>query len=189
MQNDKLSANIYLSKFAGLMRKVLENSEHQLISLSKEVEMLKLYIELEEQRFDNKFICNWNISENSNLSAHLIPPLIFQPYIENAIWHGLLHKEGERILTISIKKKENHLLCSIEDNGIGRKAAADISKNKIKHESLGTKITQKRIQLINSLNKTEIGIQYHDLSDSQGNPCGTLVELIIPATEMSILED
>jgi len=189
MQNDKLSANIYLSKFASLMRNVLENSSHQLISLSKELEILKLYIELEEQRFDNKFVCNWNISEEINLAARRIPPLIFQPYVENAIWHGLLHKEGERTLTIRITEKENDLLCTIEDNGIGRKAAAEIGKNKIKYESLGTKITQKRIQLINSLNKTGIGIQYYDLNDNNGNVCGTLVELTIPSAEMSILEE
>lgn len=183
LQNDKLSANIYLSKFAGLMRKVLENSQHHLITLGKEVDVLKLYIELEEQRFDNKFNCIWNINSKIDLSAHKLPPLFLQPYIENAIWHGLLHKEGERTLTINMNKKNGILFCSIEDNGIGRTAAADISKNKSNHESLGTRITQKRIDLINSLNKSGICIQYYDLSDNNGLPNGTKVEITIPAID------
>ncbi len=180
LQNDKLSANIYLSKFAGLMRKVLENSQHHLITLTKEIEVLKLYIELEEQRFDNKFNVFWNIDAAVDLSSHKIPPLILQPYIENAIWHGLLHKEGERTLTISIIKNGEKLICSIEDNGIGRVAALAISRNKSNHESLGTKITQKRIDLINSLNNSGIGVQYFDLSDNNGLASGTKVELTIP---------
>lgn len=180
LQNDKLSANIYLSKFAGLMRKVLENSQHHLITLEKEIEVLKLYIELEEQRFDNKFICSWIIDSNVDLSSHKLPPLILQPYIENAIWHGLLHKEGERMLTIRIMKKAEQLICTIEDNGVGRVAAMAISKNKSNHESLGTKITQKRIDLINSLNKSGIGVQYFDLCDEDGLANGTRVELTIP---------
>lgn len=189
LQNDKLSANIYLSKFAGLMRKVLENSQHHLISIGKELEVLKLYIELEEQRFDNKFNCFWNIDKNIDLSSHKIPPLILQPYIENAIWHGLLHKEGERVLTISILLKAEHVLCSIEDNGIGRAAAADISKNKSNHESLGTKITQKRIDLINSLNKSGIGVQYYDLYNNEGLNNGTKVELTIPAIGVFLINE
>ncbi|MES2593129.1 MAG: histidine kinase [Bacteroidota bacterium] len=181
LQNDKLSANIYLSKFSGLMRKVLENSQHHFITLSKEIEVLKLYIELEEQRFDNKFNCFWNIAENVDLFSEKTPPLILQPYIENAIWHGLLHKEGERVLTISIIKNEEELICTVEDNGVGRTAATESSKNKPHHESLGTKITKKRIDLLNSLNKASIGVHYYDLTDKNGIACGTKVELTIPA--------
>ena len=180
LQNDKLSANIYLSKFAGLMRKVLENSQHHLITLSKEIEVLKLYIELEEQRFDNKFNVVWNIDSTVDLSSHKIPPLIMQPYIENAIWHGLLHKEGERTLTISLMKNAEQIICKIEDNGIGRVAALAIGRNRSNHESLGTKITQKRIDLINSLNKSGIGVHYFDHTDTQGLASGTKVELTIP---------
>ncbi len=188
LQNDKLSANIYLSKFAGLMRSVLENSQHRLISLGKEVEVLKLYIELEEQRFDNTFNCTWNIDGNVDLSAHMLPSLILQPYIENAIWHGLLHKEGERLLTINITKNEAHLSCTIEDNGVGRATAMAIRKNKSTRESLGTKITQKRIDLLNSLNDSGIDIQYYDLSDNNGNASGTKVEITIPVTGVFINE-
>jgi sensor histidine kinase YesM len=182
LQNDKLSANIYLAKFAGLMRQVLENSQHHLITIEKELEVLKLYIELEEQRFDNKFNCFWKIDQNVNLTGHMIPPLILQPYIENAIWHGLLHKDGERTLTISIKKNKEFLVCTIEDDGIGRVAAMAINKNNSNHESLGTKITQKRIDLINSLNKSGIGVQFYDLSDNNNVANGTKVEITIPIT-------
>lgn|GEM_PF-3847134 len=180
LQNDKLSANIYLSKFAGLMRKVLENSQHHLITFEKEIEVLTLYIELEEQRFDNKFNCSWIIDPTIDIVSHKLPPLILQPYIENAIWHGLLHKDGDRMLTISLMKNADQLICTIEDNGIGRVAAMAISKNKSNHESLGTKITQKRIDLINSLNKSGIGVQYFDLYNNEGLANGTKVELTIP---------
>ncbi len=183
LQNDKLSANIYLSKFAGLMRKVLENSQHQLITLEKELEVLNLYIELEEQRFDNKFNVQWNIDPLIDCSTHKLPPLIMQPYIENAIWHGLLHKEGDRRLTITIIKKAEQLVCTIVDNGIGREAAFGMKKNKSSHESLGTRITQKRIDLINSLNKSGIGVQYFDLSDNKGIANGTKVEITIPVID------
>ncbi len=184
LQNDKLSANIYLSKFSGLMRQVFENSRHELISLKKELEMLKLYVELEEQRFDKKFICRWEIEPEGDHGQHLVPPLVLQPYVENAIWHGLLHKNGERTLLINVKTRDGHLICSIEDNGIGRKAAAGMRTNKSSHESLGTKITEKRIQLLNSLNKSGIGVQYYDLKDDFGNAFGTKVELIIPCNEI-----
>ena len=110
LQNDKLKANIYLSKFASLMRKVLENSQYQLITFEKEIEVLKLYIELEEQRFDNKFNCVWNIADDIDLSEYKIPPLILQPYVENAIWHGLLHKEGEKVLSISVTKNTENIV-------------------------------------------------------------------------------
>lgn len=183
LQNDKLSANIYLAKFADLMRKVLTNSESHLIPLEKEIEVLKLYIELEEQRFDNKFNCTWNIDPTINQSTHLVPPLILQPYIENAIWHGLLHKNGERNLMIRISKKDQILICSVEDNGIGRMATMEINKKRSDHKSLGTKITQKRIDLINSLDQSKINIQYVDLFDPNGVASGTKVELSIPAAE------
>ncbi len=184
LQNDKLKANIYLSKFAGLMRKVLENSQHQLITFEKELEVLKLYIELEEQRFDNKFNCIWDIENDLDLTEYKIPPLIMQPYVENAIWHGLLHKEGEKVLTIGITKNETHITCTIQDNGIGREATMAMNKEKEKnHESLGTKITQKRMDLLNSLNKIGMTVQYFDLKDQNGLASGTKVELIIPIIE------
>ena len=118
-----------------------------------------------------------------------VPPLILQPYVENAIWHGLLHKEGERTLTISILKNENRLVFSVQDNGIGRTAAAEIGKNKPKHKSLGTKITQKRIDLINSLDNSGINMQYFDLHDNEGKACGTKAELVIPAADISLINE
>lgn len=180
LQNDKLTANIYLSKFASLMRKVLENSQYQTVPLEKEIEVLRLYIELEEQRFDNTFSCVWKIAGELDFSDYKIPPLLMQPYIENAIWHGLLHKEGDKLLLIEITSKEDLLVCSIEDNGIGRVAAMALGKNKVNHESLGTKITQKRIDLLNSLNQDGIGVLYVDLKNNKGDYCGTRVELSIP---------
>ena len=177
LQNDKLSANIYLSKFSGLMRKVLENSRHEYITLEKEIEVLQLYVSLEEQRFDNTFSCDWDIDEH--LLQHLIPPLILQPYVENAIWHGLMHKKEDRMLKVSLTNKDDVILCIVEDNGVGREAAMKAKKNKHAGGSLGTRITQKRIELLNSLNNTGIGIAYEDLAND-GKPCGTRVRVSIP---------
>ncbi|PQJ12079.1 hypothetical protein CJD36_009835 [Flavipsychrobacter stenotrophus] len=184
LQNDKLSANIYLSKFAGLMRKVLENSQHEYVTVEEEIEVLKLYVELEQQRFDDSFTCIWKLPEDEETMDSRIPPLILQPYVENAIWHGLLHKSADRALTIEVRKEQELLVCIIADNGIGRAAAAEFRKHREKGKSLGTRITQKRIDILNSLNNSDIGVTYTDLSNDDGTPCGTSVAVSIPVNEM-----
>ncbi len=184
LQNDKLSANIYLSKFAGLMRKVLENSQHEYVTLTEEIEVLKLYVELEQQRFDDTFTCIWDIPEDEDIMDCRIPPLILQPYVENAIWHGLLHKLGDRTLTIRVRKEADILVCVVEDNGIGREAAAAVRRHREKGKSLGTQITRKRIEILNSLNNSGIGVTYTDLTDNDGKASGTSVGVSIPVNEI-----
>ncbi len=183
LNNDKLSSNKYLTKFAKLMRITLDNSQNDIIPLNKEIESLNLYVELEQLRFDNKFL--FEIINNVKTEEELIsiPPLIIQPFVENAIWHGIMHRnkpEGGQ-LKIHFDIENNNLKCTVEDNGIGRKKANEFKKqNKPEHISLGTQITESRIDLINKLHKGKLKINYTDLCDESNNPTGTKVEITFP---------
>ncbi|MGD8782236.1 MAG: tetratricopeptide repeat protein [Ignavibacteria bacterium] len=127
LENDIDSSIKYISKFADLMRIILQNSREQFISLEKELDALKLYIELEVLRFKNNINFEIDVDPAINLLDLKIPALLLQPYVENAIRHGLSHKENNRNLLIRISRKNSHILCSIEDNGIGRKRAEQLN--------------------------------------------------------------
>jgi len=183
LNNDKISSNKYLTKFARLMRITLDNSQSETISLYREIESLNLYIELEQLRFENKF--TFKITTGADIDTELIsiPPLIIQPFVENAIWHGIMHRDsnedGKLIILFSIS--ENNLICTIEDNGIGREKANEIRKQKKpEHISLGTQITESRISLINQLYNKKLNITYHDLFAPDGTASGTRVEICFP---------
>jgi tetratricopeptide (TPR) repeat protein len=181
LQNDKFSASQYLSEFSNLMRKVLENSEHKYITIKEELETLKLYIQLEQKRFEDKFEFDLMLPDDMDGRNFLIPPLLLQPYVENAIWHGLLHKTEKGILQIDVHRVPDKILFTITDNGVGREESAKRRSAKYSsHESLGTKITAKRLELINSLNNTDFLVEYKDLKDGNNNPIGTTVTIIIP---------
>ena len=189
LQNDKLKANIYLSKFSGLIRKVLEQSQMEYITLNDELETLAMYIDLEAQRFVGKFTSAIEIDPTIETKNYLIPPLIFQPFVENAILHGLMHKDEEGKLTITVKMANNRLLCTVEDNGVGREASMKINKDRKDRESFGIKATNQRIKILNSLNNSDIGVAYTDLKDSNGNASGTRVTFSLPVlTEKDIVK-
>ena len=181
LQNDKRMSSRYLSKFSSLIRVVLENSKNDLITLEQEIEAVKLYLEIEALRFKGKFEYHINIDENIDLISIKIPPLLFQPFIENAIWHGIMNLQDERIgmLTMTIKEEDNNIVCRIRDNGVGRKQA---EKNKMKNKgkiSLGNELINSRINLINSESNKKIYIKYIDLHDEYGKGKGTIVEIKI----------
>lgn len=182
LKNDKTTSNRYLAKFSRLMRMILNNSQHQQITIQEELEALSIYIELESLRFKDKFEYTIIVDEKLDTSIYKIPPLLLQPYIENAIWHGLMHKEeGQGVLTIELKMKENIILCTITDNGVGRDKAAEIkSKKTHTYASHGTKITGNRLKLISTLNNIQMQINYIDLKDDKGKVTGTKVEITIP---------
>jgi len=181
LKNDKLESNKYLAKFARLMRIILNNSQQQQISIQEELDALRLYIELESLRFKEKFEYSITVDEKLDTNQYKIPPLLIQPYVENAIWHGLMHKDGNGILSVDLCLNDSIITCTITDNGIGREKAAEIKKKKTKtYESHGTKITGDRLKLINTLNNTEMKINYFDLKDESGNAIGTKVEITIP---------
>jgi len=184
LQNDTLSSQRYLTKFAKLMRLILDNSQNVTVRLADEIETISLYLELEALRADGKFIFEIQQPVDLLLEAQ-IPSLIIQPFIENAIWHGLLPKSSQGKVLIQFQQKEDCLICTIEDNGIGRKAAESYSANRI-HKSLGSKITMQRLQLLKSMHHRQLGIVYKDLSDKDGNPSGTRVELTIPILNKKI---
>lgn len=180
-QHDKISTNNYLTKFSSLMRKTLENSQHTSIPIKDEIDALELYLQLESLRFKEKFDYEINIDEEIDTLLYKIPTMLIQPYVENAICHGLINMEGKGNLKVDLKLFKDSIACTIKDNGIGREAAQEIKKKKNSdHNSLGTTITESRLKLVNALYGKNMKIEYADLKDENGNPCGTRVEIHIP---------
>ncbi len=182
MLNEKTLANTYLGKFADLMRMTLDISSRQEVSLEEEIKLLNLYLELEALRFEEKFSYAISIEHNVQQSSIYLPPMLIQPYIENAIKHGLLHIKNNRILQVKFAmKSEGLLLATIEDNGIGRKRSFEMKKfRQPMHKSFATGATQKRLELLNYKRPNEIVVKYTDMTDEKGFPSGTRVELSIP---------
>jgi len=180
LKNDREKSSNYLSKFGSLMRRILDNSQNPVITLEEELEALKVYIEMELIRFRNSFSFHLNIDEKIDVENIKVPPLIIQPYVENAIHHGLRLKEGERNLWINITKLDNKICIVIEDDGVGRKEAFQIrqkSQNRLK--SYGTEITDKRLGLFKELYKNEVEINIIDVNEGHEGPKGTRVEIYI----------
>tara|TARA_R110002072_G_scaffold145129_3_gene291344 strand:+ start:8856 stop:11114 length:2259 start_codon:yes stop_codon:yes gene_type:complete len=176
--NDERNANRYLSEFSVLMRSVLENSDEDFIPFTKEVELLELYVKLEHNRFKEKFDYTINIDENINLEDFSIPPMLLQPYIENAIWHGLRYKEEKGVLEIHISKVDvNSISVVIIDDGVGRKRSIELkTKNQLKQKSKGMSTIQKRIEILNDMYQDRIDIK---VSDAFEDGTGTKVELLL----------
>ena len=176
--NDERSANRYLSEFSVLMRSVLENSDEDFIPLTKEVELLELYVKLEHNRFKDKFDYQIKFDENISLDQFSIPPMLLQPYIENAIWHGLRYKKEKGNLEISITKKDTETVSIvIIDDGIGRKKSQKLkTKNQLKQKSKGMSTIKNRIAILNSMYKERISVK---VTDALENGEGTKVELLL----------
>jgi anti-sigma regulatory factor (Ser/Thr protein kinase) len=180
LKKDIKSSNLYLSQFSRLMRKILEISGKLEISIQEEVETLELYLSLEQLRFGAEF--NYEIIVQKDLDAYscYIPPLLLQPFVENAIKHGLLHKKGDKKLTISFQKEHDTLVCMIKDNGIGRVHAQEIrDRQREAHHSFSTSATQKRIELLNNVNGKNLALELIDLYENN-EPSGTQVMMKIP---------
>ena len=173
----------YLSKFSKLLRQVLNNSEKDFIPLKDEIEVNQLYLELESLRFKRSFNYSLSVEEKIDTETIKFPSLLLQPFIENAIWHGLMHKQGDKKLDISFFLENNHLECVIEDNGIGRERSAEIKKNKLGSqyfESKGTKLSGQRIHLLNETGLAKASIHIEDLKNETGEAKGTKVTLQLP---------
>ncbi|MEQ8421545.1 MAG: tetratricopeptide repeat protein [Arenibacter algicola] len=173
-KSDERSANRYLSDFSTLMRAVLENSDEDFIPLSKELELLELYTKLEHSRFSDKFDYRITVDEDIDIDAFQIPPMLLQPYIENAIWHGLRYREDKGFLQIGIKQKDKLALeISITDNGIGRKNSAALkTQNQKKQKSKGLGNIKKRIEILNDMYRDRVDVI---ISDLETNGTGTKV--------------
>jgi len=170
-------ANQYLSTFSMLMRGVLSNSGKDFISLREELRMLKIYTDLEQARFAEKFIVHWHIAEELPLDDLLVPPLLLQPYVENAVWHGLRYLDHQGMLQIRIGKDVNKVYCTIEDHGIGRRKSKELkTRNQQRSSGTGLKNTEERIQILNKLYHTGVHVQIEDLNEQ----FGTIVRISIP---------
>jgi len=179
LDNNKEAASVMIQKFSRLTRMVLENSMHQLVPFQNDLKSLQLYIELEQMRYADKFMVQYNIQEQIMEEDYLIPPMIIQPFVENAIIHGLRNKSDDSgVLNLSADLKNGYIIVNIEDNGIGRmKAAALKANNPIQKNSLGIKVTQDRISIFNNLNQNKkANVEIKDLHE------GTKVVICLPAT-------
>ena len=180
IQNDSgEDASNYLVKFSRLMRFTLNYSKRKFVTLEEEIELLKLYIELENLRFYNSIDFSLTINKGVNPNKTHIPPMMLQPFIENAIWHGLMAKEDERKLKLRFAENQENLICEIEDNGIGRHASEAQKSNRANHKSHGIGLTQRRLELLKSIHGKEAGVEVVDLKDHE-KATGTLVKVILP---------
>lgn len=181
IKNETRKASEYLNSFSRLIRLILQNSRSNYVNLRDELEALKLYMEMESLRFNHRFDYRVQVEKDLALDGIEIPPMLIQPYVENAIWHGLMHKEGKGKVELILSKNNGYLQCIIEDNGIGRAKAATLkSKNSTRKKSMGMGITKDRMNLINNLYNTDTNVKIIDLVDSEGLGCGTRIELTIP---------
>jgi ligand-binding sensor domain-containing protein len=181
--NEPDAALKYLSRFAKLMRAIMENTKQPSITIKDELDTLKLYLELEAMRFNNKFEYNFVVEPTIDANYDEIPSMLIQPYIENAIVHGLLPKAENGKLLIYLTKNDNFIVCTIEDNGIGRERARELNKNRInRHKSMGMSITKERLSILNHMNNNNNSVseEVTDLFDETGNAAGTRVVIRVP---------
>lgn len=182
MLTDRIAdANTYLTKLSKLLRMVLMHSDDESISLKKELEILELYLQLESLRLKDGFSFSIQYDPEMDTEDIKVPALLLQPFAENAIWHGLVHKNSDRKILVQIDEKDNMLHCIVEDNGIGRQAANNLNSNRKNHQSMGLSMTERRLSILNEqsgINNSKIIM--HDLTDADGKSIGTSAELFLP---------
>ncbi len=171
-KNDTSTSTEYLNNFAKLMRRTLENSERELISLDEDFQMLRAYLEIEMKRMPNKFSYEFILDKKVNLNNTLVPPLIMQPFIENSIWHGIKEKKGQGRILIEAKQKGDNLIYVVDDNGVGRKNESKINQNK--HHSMGMRLTKNRLDILNATRNIQSNIKFIDKEK------GLRVEVVLP---------
>lgn len=180
LKNEAETAADYLTRFSRLIRMVLNNSQKQLISLDEELETLGLYLHMENLRFQDNFRYEIKCDDSIDALSLFIPPMLLQPFVENAIWHGLMNKKGFGELIVDLHLDNKILNCTIIDNGVGCKNAALLkSKSVEKNKSMGIDITKNRMTLLNHDLNGQCFFDIKDLEDDRGNPAGTVVSLKI----------
>jgi len=180
-QQDERTANRFLSDFALLMRLVLEHSQEDFIPLQKEQEILSLYLKLEHYRFRDKFDYEIKVDENVNPEAIQIPPMLIQPYIENAVWHGLRYKNEKGKLLLHFYRQNGNLVAEVTDDGVGRQRSAELkTENQKKNTSTGLKNIEERLAIINKVYKLDCRVQIEDRKNN-----GTRVSVYLPVTKQS----
>lgn len=181
LQNDSDNAENFIVKFARLMRLILDNSRQEWVALDSELDQLRLYLELEQLRFDNTFDFALQTDPTLDTQAIAIPPMIIQPYIENAILHGMAHKKSQGHIAVSITRAEKQLMCVVDDDGVGRQQARALkSQSGLGHKSVGLRVTEERLQLIGQRLGQDASVKIIDKVDVNGEPAGTQVIVQLP---------
>jgi ligand-binding sensor domain-containing protein len=179
--NEKENASLYLGKFSELTRTILDMSNKERVTLSEEIKALQLYVELEQLRFEDKLQYSFEIDKNISTETTYIPSMLIQPYVENAIKHGLMHQKTQWKLHIAFKQNNNNIEVTIDDNGIGRKASEAINQQKNKrHQSFANQANEKRLDILNKGFGKNISLHIIDKIDEHGYAAGTTVVLNIP---------
>lgn len=181
-KNDERAANKYLSSFSRLMRAVMDNSKHDFVPLNSEIEILNIYLSLEHSRFEEKFDYSFKVDDSVNTDNYLVPPMLIQPFIENAIWHGLRYLNTKGFLKVAIKDKDVQIEILVEDNGIGRKKSSELkTKHQKDHNSTGMQNIENRMNIIKDLFQINIKVSVEDLQDNEDT--GTRVIIHLPKKE------
>lgn len=179
--NDKENASMYLSKFSQLTRSILEMSNRDTVPLQDEIRTLTLYLELEKIRFEDRLHYSLVVEDHLEVDMIHIPSMLIQPYVENAIKHGLLHKKEDRKLMVAFRREAEGILVTIDDNGIGRRRSAELkSLRERNHRSFAMSANQKRLHILNQGMKTPIVMEIVDKTNELGEPLGTTVKIHIP---------
>ena len=178
LENDKVSSSKYLTKFSGLMRTILNNSQEHQISIENEINALELYLDLESARFKDTFSYTVHCSPEIDPKTTFIPVFLIQPLVENALRHGVRDINYHGTIAVDFLKESSNLIMRVTDNGIGREAAAS-NKSTQEKTSLGISIIQKRLSLISKNTKNKCELRYKDIKDQNGKAGGTVAEIVI----------
>lgn len=186
-RNEPYMAGKYMASFAKLVRLVLENSRVDFIPIVKERDTLNYYLELQALRFEGKFDYSIIIDDDIDLEHHTVPPMLAQPFIENAIEHGIIHMSEKGFICIRFELRAQSIILEVEDNGVGiDKSVKDAEKKRNDHQSLATKITEERIKNIKKSRRQQIIMNILDLANQpNSDKRGTLVRFIIPLSSIS----
>jgi LytS/YehU family sensor histidine kinase len=179
-KNENEKATEYLTTFSKLIRTIFQNSDKREITLFDEIETCRLYTQLESMRFGNKLSYSFYIDKTLDLKSVMVPALILQPFIENAIWHGIMPKAAEGMLQVNVSGKEHKIFCIVEDDGIGREISMKnkFTEAEITHQSKGVRLTQSRLELSNMLNERNASVEIIDKTNGANEPAGTKVILV-----------
>jgi ligand-binding sensor domain-containing protein len=180
-ENDKYHAGIYLSRFSKLMRRILDNSKKNWVTMEEELAAIRHYLDLERLRFDDQFDYAIEVDDSIDIFETELPSMITQPFLENAIWHGLMPARRKGTLKVDFFPEGEDVVCRILDNGIGRGEASKIRRSRKGHRSTGIQNVEERLHLLNQQFNTHISVEIEDLFDSAGKSAGTQVWFRFPA--------
>ncbi len=179
-KNDKVNSGNYLLLFSRLIRQILENSHDPLVKISEELALVEKYLELEKLRFKDRMTFSIEVDSSLDAENTYIPTQLVQPYVENAIWHGLMNKDDAGHIRVSAHRVGDSIVLKVEDDGVGREAAREFSQGEYQHASSGMEMNEQRLRLIEALYDRKVTVEVSDVTDDQGLVAGTLVTLTIP---------